>query len=266
MKKIIVTLLSVVLVASIFTGCGAKKKSKTDNSLKTVEENGELVLGLDASFPPMGFTDKDQNTVGFDIDLAKEVTKRMGIKLKLQPINWDSKDQELNNRNIDCIWNGLTYNEDRAKDMLCSTPYMENHQVLVLPANSKIKSLADIKKKTVEVQKGSTANDAVEKSKELKDAKILTMGNNVEILNDLGLGCDAAVMDEVVAKYYTNKDKGKYKILAADLAAEDYVIGFRKGEKKLCAAVEEQLKAMAKDGTLAKISKKWFNEDITTIK
>lgn len=266
MKKIVVALLSAVLATSLLVGCGAKKESKTDNSLAYVEKQGELILGLDASFPPMGFTDEDQNIVGFDVDVAKEVTKRMGLKLKLQPINWDSKEQELNNKNIDCIWNGMTYNEERAKSMLCSTPYMENHQVLVLPADSKITSLADIKTKTVEVQKGSTAADAVDKAKELKDAEILTMGNNVEILNDLGLGCDAAVMDEVVAKYYTNKEKGKYKILAADLATEDYVIGFRKGDKKLNDAIEKQLKEMAKDGTLEKISKKWFNEDITTIK
>lgn len=266
MKKIITVLLTVVLAASMLAGCGKEEKSKTDNSLKDVQEKKELVLGLDASFPPMGFTDKKQNIIGFDIDLAKEVAKRMDIKLKLQPINWGSKDQELDTGNIDCIWNGLTYSEDRAKTMLCSESYMDNHQVLVLPADSKITSLADIKKQSVGVQNGSTASDAIDKTDELKDADIRLMADNVQILNDLGKGLQAAVMDEVVAKYYTSKDKGKYKVLDVSLATEKYVIGFRKDDKALCEEVEKQLKAMAKDGTLEKISKKWFNEDITTIK
>ena len=83
MKKFLVGLLTVALAASMLVGCGKKEeKTKTDNSLKDVQSKKELVLGLDSSFPPMGFTDKKDNIVGFDIDLAKEVTKRMGIKLK----------------------------------------------------------------------------------------------------------------------------------------------------------------------------------------
>ena len=267
MKKFLVGLLTVALAASMLVGCGKKEeKTKTDNSLKDVQSKKELVLGLDASFPPMGFTDKKQNIVGFDIDLAKEVTKRMGIKLKLQPINWDSKEQELDTGKIDCIWNGLTVSPDRKKVMLCSESYMDNHQVLVVPANSKIKSLSDVKKQTVGVQKGSTAADAVDGTKELKDADIQLLGDNVQILNDLGNGLDAAVMDEVVAKYYTKKDAGKYKVLKDSVTTEKYVIGFRKDDKALCNEVIKQLKAMAKDGTLKKISTKWFDEDITTIK
>ena len=266
MKKIVIGLFTVILAASCLFGCGSKKESTEDTSLSDVQKKGEMVLGLDASFPPMGFTDEDQEIVGFDIDLAKEVAKRMDVELKLQPINWDSKEQELDTGNIDCIWNGLTYSKDRAKAMLCSEPYMENHQVLVVPANSNIKSLDDIKDKSVGVQEGSTAADAVDQTDELKDAEIILLPDNVQILNDLGNGCDAAVMDEVVARYYTEEDEGKYKVLAADLATEDYVIGFRKDDKALCKEVEDQLKEMAKDGTLAKISEKWFGEDITTIK
>ena len=267
MKKFLVGLLTVALAASMLVGCGKKEeKTKTDNSLKDVQSKKELVLGLDSSFPPMGFTDKKDNIVGFDIDLAKEVTKRMGIKLKLQPINWNSKEQELNTEKVDCLWNGVTYSKARAKEMLCSESYMDNHQVLIVPANSKIKSLKDVKKQTVGVQKGSTAADAVDSTKELKDADIQLLGDNVQILNDLGNGLDAAVMDEVVAKYYTKKDAGKYKVLEDSVTTEKYVIGFRKDDKALCEEVIKQLKAMAKDGTLKKISTKWFDEDITTIK
>ena len=170
MKKFLVGLLTVALAASMLVGCGKKEeKTKTDNSLKDVQSKKELVLGLDSSFPPMGFTDKKDNIVGFDIDLAKEVTKRMGIKLKLQPINWNSKEQELNTEKVDCLWNGVTYSKARAKEMLCSESYMDNHQVLIVPANSKIKSLKDITKDTeVGIQSGSTAADAADSVKELK--------------------------------------------------------------------------------------------------
>ena len=268
MKKFLVGLLTVALAASMLVGCGKKEeKTKTDNSLKDVQSKKELVLGLDSSFPPMGFTDKKDNIVGFDIDLAKEVTKRMGIKLKLQPINWNSKEQELNTEKVDCLWNGVTYSKARAKEMLCSESYMDNHQVLIVPANSKIKSLKDITKDTeVGIQSGSTAADAADSVKELKNSKIKLLADNVQILNDLGHGLDAAVMDEVVAKYYTKKDAGKYKVLEDSVAKEKYVIGFRKDDKALCNEVVKQLKAMAKDGTLKKISEKWFDEDITTIK
>ena len=215
MKKFLVGLLTVALAASMLVGCGKKEeKKKADNSLKDVQSKKELVLGLDSSFPPMGFTDKKDNIVGFDIDLAKEVTKRMGIKLKLQPINWNSKEQELNTEKVDCLWNGVTYSKARAKEMLCSESYMDNHQVLIVPANSKIKSLKDITKDTeVGIQSGSTAADAADSVKELKNSKIKLLADNVQILNDLGHGLDAAVMDEVVAKYYTKKDAGKYKVL-----------------------------------------------------
>lgn len=267
-EKVLVGLLTVALAASMLVGCGKKEeKTKTDNSLKDVQSKKELVLGLDSSFPPMGFTDKKDNIVGFDIDLAKEVTKRMGIKLKLQPINWNSKEQELNTEKVDCLWNGVTYSKARAKEMLCSESYMDNHQVLIVPANSKIKSLKDITKDTeVGIQSGSTAADAADSVKELKNSKIKLLPDNVQILNDLGHGLDAAVMDEVVAKYYTKKDAGKYKVLEDSVAKEKYVIGFRKDDKALCNEVVKQLKAMAKDGTLKKISEKWFDDDITTIK
>lgn len=100
-EKVLVGLLTVALAASMLVGCGKKEeKTKTDNSLKDVQSKKELVLGLDSSFPPMGFTDKKDNIVGFDIDLAKEVTKRMGIKLKLQPINWNSKNRNLIQRKL----------------------------------------------------------------------------------------------------------------------------------------------------------------------
>lgn len=271
-----------LLFAMILTGCGESNNASsknpassgsnaagTDNSLQYILDNGELILGLDASFPPMGYTDDDQNIVGFDIDVAKEVCKRMDIKLKLKSIDWDSKELELDTKNIDCIWNGLSYSKDRDEAMTLSEPYMTNRQVIVTLADSDIKSEADLKGKVVALQSGSTASEALDKKAELKDSlkDEILIDDNVKAMMDLKInGSDAVIMDEVVARYYTEKEPDTYKVLDDSMADEQYVIGFRKGENLLCQEVEKCLKAMKADGTLESISKTWFGEDLTTIK
>ena len=145
---------------------------------------------------------------------------------------------------------------------------MGNTQVGVVLADSKINSLNDLKGKTVAVQNGSTAAEAMAEQKDITDSlkKLLKITDNVQAMMDLTIGgSDAVVMDEEVARYYMEKDKGKYKLLSDSLADEKYVIGFRKGDTALCQEVEKQLKAMKEDGTLAKISTTWFGSDVTTI-
>ena len=272
-------LISAALVACIaLTACGAKTDSKEtagknadttkDVSLQYIKDKGELVLGLDASFPPMGFKDDSDNIVGFDIDLAKEVTSRMGIKLKLQPINWDTKEMELQAKNIDCIWNGLSYSKDREEKMTLSKSYMTNRQVIVVPADSSIKGVADLKDKVVVVQSGSTASEAMDAKPEVKDSlkELVKVEDNVKAMLDLqAKGSDAVVMDEVVAKYYSEKNAGKFNVLSESMADEKYVIGFRKGDQALADEIVKTLEEMKKDGKLAQISKQWFGSDITTL-
>ncbi len=275
MKKIGIVSLALLVSAFMFASCGnkakdvASTKGTTDKSLEYVVSNGKLVLGLDDSFPPMGYQDDKGNIVGFDIDLAKEVSKRMGVELVLQPISWDAKEVELSTKNIDCIWNGMSYNDERAKNMQLSQTYMLNTQVAVVLADSSINTLADLAGKKVVVQNGSTASDAVESDEAFKKSlgELIKVDNNVQALLDLKVsGSDCVILDEVVARYYTSKDAGAYKILDEKLADEEYVIGFRKGESALNNEVEKHLKDMKADGTLAKISTEWFGTDITTIK
>ena len=273
-------MLATALVATMFTmitGCGASNQDKKeggaqthqDTSLEDIKARGELVLGLDASFPPMGFTNDKNEIVGYDIDLATEVCKRMGVTLKVQPINWDSKQQELDTKNIDCIWNGMTTSEERQQMMTLSSTYMNNNQVLVVEANAPFQTKADLKDKVLELQKGSTAAAALEDpanadfKNSLKD--MVFIADNVKAMMDLGTGCDAVLMDEVVANYYLSQHQGKYRLLEEPLSAEEYVIGFRKGEEALKNEVENQLKEMVKDGTMSEIDKKWFGVDVSTI-
>ena len=195
------------IVPTTFTPSGA-----TDDSLQKVKDKGVFTLGLDDSFPPMGFrSENGMDVVGFDIDVAKKVCEKMGVTRVTQPISWDAKDSELSSGKIDCIWNGFTSLPEREEAMTLSFPYMVNKQVVVVLKDSPIKTLADLKDKTVVLQKGSSALDALEAKPELKASLKgegpIQVANNVLALNDLGKGAnggDAVIMDEVVAKYYTS--------------------------------------------------------------
>jgi len=170
-----------------------------------VEEGRTLILGLDDAFPPMGYRDGNNNIVGFDIDLAQAVCSYLGWELTLQPISWDAKEMELNSGNIDCIWNGMSLDEDRMAAMSCTEPYLANEQVLVVRADSGYSTLSDLSGKTIALQKESTAASALDAAESFKKslANVSTFGNNLECLMDLEQGgVDAVLMDSVVASYY----------------------------------------------------------------
>jgi len=182
----------------------------TDNSWDLVKQKGTLVLGLDASFPPMGYTDDNGNIVGYDIDLAKEVCSRLGITLTLQPINWDSKDVYMQAHTIDCIWNGFTITAERQQVYSFTSPYMENDQVLVVLDSSPYHTLADLAGKKVAIQKGSSAEDALNNAADFKAslAAVNPFDDNVTAIQNVKIGQDAAVlMDSVVAQYMISQQK-----------------------------------------------------------
>ena len=280
MKK---SILSAVCAAVLMlAGCGSSDSSETestsaqtggastaetgeDDSLQKVLDNGKLVLGLDATFKPMGYTDENDEVVGFDIDVAKEVCSRMGVELETYGVNWDTKEVDLDTGTIDCIWNGLSVSEERQQVMLMSDPYMKNKMVFVVNSDSDIDSLDDLNGKTVSVQNGSTAQKTLLASDVAAGITVSELATNVEALNQLELGmCDAAFLDSVVADYEINSGRA-FKILDEGLYEEDYAIGFRLGDQALCDRVNEILKEMKDDGTLGEISTKWFGSDVTTI-
>lgn len=270
MKKVVVFALTAMLAFSLLlTGCSSTDTgSAVDESWDKVKNKGEIVLGLDASFPPMGYTDEKGEIVGFDIDVAKEVAKRLDIKLKLQPINWDINEQELNTGNVDMLWNGMTLTDARKASMLCSDPYMKNRQILVVKKDSGLKTTADLAGKNLALQSGSSAEEALSKAADLKDSlkDVVKFEDNMTALMDLEKGgVDVVLLDEIVARYYIKDKADQLVVLDESLADEEYGIGFRKNDKALAAKVGETLKAMAADGTLKQISMDWFEEDITMI-
>jgi len=156
MKKFLTLAACILLAGMVVLSC-SKKDSTKDNSLKTVTDKKVFVMGLDDAFPPMGFRDENNEIVGYDVDLAREVTKRMGVELVLQPIDWNAKEQELNTGKIDCIWNGFTITPERAEALTFTKPYLKNAQVVVVKSDSPFKTLADLSGKTVGLQAGSSA-------------------------------------------------------------------------------------------------------------
>jgi polar amino acid transport system substrate-binding protein len=260
MKRILCAALCLVAFSAAFLAA--------DDSLKAVKAKGKLVLGLDDSFPPMGYRNDKNEIVGYDIDLAKEAAKRLGVALVTQPIDWNAKEQELGTGKIDCIWNGFTITDERAKAMAFTKPYLKNAQVVVVKKDSPYKTLADLKGKKVGLQAGSSAADALEAAKDFKASlkQVVEFKDNLTALMDLEQkGVDAVVMDLIVANDNIKRSGKPYAVLGESLAPENYGVGFRKGDLALRDAVQATLEAMAKDGTLAKITTVWFGSDISVV-
>ena len=179
-----------------------------DKSLEAVKAKGKFIVGLDDSYPPMGFRDDKNEIVGFDIDLAREVAKRMGVAVEFQPIDWDSKELELNAGKIDCIWNGMTITDERVQSMFFTKPYIANQQIIIVPASSGITGKAQLEGKIVGLQKGSSSLEALtadpvgEKVKE-----IIEYPDNVSAYMDLQAGrIDVFVVDSVVGRYVISQN------------------------------------------------------------
>ncbi len=293
MKKILSMLLALSLAAVSFVGCSQNQETQQsgseasdaaanvsegdsqaentgDDSLQKIKDKGQLVLGLDDSFPPMGFRDTDNNIVGYDIDLAKEVAERMGVELVITPVDWDYKETELNDGNVDCLWNGMSVDDERKEKMNLSEPYMENRQVVVVLADSGINTLADLAGKSVILQAGSTAVGALDSKEDVKSTlrEVTEVPDNVQAMMELGQGTgDAVVMDEVVARYYISKSDNpdQFKVLDEALSDEVYAVGFRKADQSLRDEVQKILGEMKADGTLKTITEKWFGSDISIV-
>ena len=215
----------------------------------------------------MGFKDSNGNLTGFDVDLAREAIKRLGLEAKFQPIDWNLKEQELNSGNIDLIWNGYTITEERLEKVNFTKPYLDNRQVIVTLSNSDINTKADLENRIVATQNSSSSLEALEKAgviPSFKDGDIILFDTFNEAFMDLeAKRVDALVADEIMARYYiAERGEEKYKILDQDFGEEEYGIGVRKEDKTLLEKLNQALDEMKEDGTAKQISETWFGEDI----
>lgn len=289
MKKKALTLLLTSAMILSATACSSTKESPTteapssetaaqttalDETEPTTAESSApaseaatFTVGFDQDFPPMGYIGDDGEYTGFDLELAKEVATRLNLEFIPQPIAWDSKDMELEAGNIDCIWNGFTMN-GREDSYTWTEPYMNNEQVFVVAEDSDVQLVSDLAGKVVTVQADSSAEAALKDDPDLVAtfATLQTAPDYNTALQDLEMGAvDAVAMDSVVARFQIEQRGGGFRLLDETLAAEEYGVGFKKGNEELRDKVQATLEEMAADGTLAEISTKWFSEDITTI-
>jgi polar amino acid transport system substrate-binding protein len=262
MKKLTAVLL--LSAGALLAACG-KQEAATPAAAPAAVAMTKIVVGLDDNFPPMGFRDEKNELVGFDIDMAREAAKRMAVEVEFKPIDWSAKEAELAGKRVDALWNGLTITDERKKNLDFTAPYMENHQIVVVAANSPIKTKADMAGKVVGAQEGSSAVDAVKKDAAVfasfKEFK--TFGDNVTALMDLATGrLGAVVVDEVVGRYYVAKKPTEYAIINEHFGTEDYGVGVRKGDTELHGKLDKALAEMKKDGAAAAIATQWFGKDI----
>lgn len=249
-----------------------KTEAKTDAESaaegESTSDQKTFTVGFDAEFPPYGYRDESGEYVGFDLDLAEEVCNRQGWELVKQPVDWDSKDMELDSGAIDCIWNGFTMN-GREDEYTWSEPYIDNSQVFVVAADSGIENKSDLAGKVVAVQKDSSALAALNDEENqdniaLRDSfsQLIEYADYNTAFMDLEQGAvEAVAIDIGVAQYQIDKrEEGAYVMLDGDdnkLASEQYAIGFKKGNDALRDQVQDTLDEMVKDGTFDKIADKW---------
>ena len=282
MKKRILSLALTAVCAVSLAGCGSKNAAQTnvaeagkDGETKVeaasgLAKEGVFVVGFDAEFPPYGYMADDGSYTGFDLELAEEVCKRNGWELDKKPINWDSKDMELESGLIDCIWNGFTMN-GREDSYTFSEPYVDNSIVVVVSSSSDVKALTDLSGKYVTVQADSSGlaalegEDATEENKQLA-ASFASLDQvadyNTAFMNLEAGSTDAVILDIGVAKYHINEKSDKFVMLDEDITSELYAVGFKKGNDVLCNNVQETLKAMQDDGTIAKIAEKYADYNL----
>ena len=251
-KRILAIMMSALMAAGICSSVTvyADADSKT------------LTVGFDAEYPPFGYMDESGEYVGFDLDVAQKVCDNLGWELVKKPINWDSKDMELNSGNIDCIWNGFTIN-GREDDYTWSDPYLNNEQVMVVTSDSGIETLADLAGKNVVVQAASAALDALnsEDNKELTDSFASLTENpdyNTAFMNIDSGAADAVAVDIGVAKYQlAQREEGKYKILDEPIQSEQYGIGFAKENEELRDTVWAEVMKLYDEGEIDKLAEQY---------
>lgn len=260
MKKVLSILLLTILV--VITAVGCSKKEENLSTLEGIKKAGVIKFGTDDSFPPMEYRDENNNLVGFDVDLADAIAGKLGVKAEFTTTDFSGIIEALKAGKFDAILATLSITDERKEKILFSEPYiMEGQIVAVKAGNNTITKVADLTGKTVAAQLGSTSEQSAKKLNGLKEYK--AYDKVTEAFHDLEIGrIDAVVVDELVGRYYISKSPENYNVLEEKLSDEPVGIGFRKEDTELKDAVQKAFDELKADGTLSKISMKWFGTDV----
>ena len=272
-RKGILGLLTLVGVTVMtLAGCTQLASNPTVDNWDKYQQQKSITVGFDNTFVPMGFEEKNGNYAGFDIELAKYVSKKLGITVHFQPIDWDMKETELQNGTIDAIWNGYSATDERREKVAFTIPYMQNTQILVVKKTSGIHSVEDMAGKVLGAQNGSSGMlDFEEHPEVLKnrvkggDADQYQSVNEaiIDLKNDR---IDALLIDRVYADYYLTTEgiADEYDTIPSGFESESFAVGVRPADKKLLEALNKAFKELYQEGIFQQISQKWFGEDVAT--
>ena len=272
-RKGILGLLTLVGMAVMsLAGCTQLASNPTVDNWDKYQQQKSITVGFDNTFVPMGFEEKNGNYAGFDIELAQYVSKKLGITVHFQPIDWDMKETELQNGTIDAIWNGYSATDERREKVAFTIPYMQNTQILVVKKLSGIHSVEDMTGKVLGAQNGSSGMlDFEEHPEVLKnrvkggDADQYQSVNEaiIDLKNDR---IDALLIDRVYADYYLTTEgiADEYDTIPSGFESESFAVGVRPADKKLLEALNQAFKELYQEGIFQQISQKWFGEDVAT--
>lgn len=258
MKKVLKLVIIIAIFMSLLVGCGGKG---TNSRLEQIKKSGELKFAMDATYPPMEFVDSKTNLEGFDVDISKAVAKKLGVKAKFINISFDGIFSALQAKKFDVVQCALSVTDERKKTVLFTKPYIYGGSaVYVKKGNSSIKSISNLNGKIAGCQVGTTAQESLSKINGIK--KINKYNGSVEEFMDLANGrIDFVACDSVLGDYYALKNKGKVEKAGFSLTKEPIAVGFRKSDTALRDAYQKALDELKKDGTLSKLSIKWFGYD-----
>ena len=272
-RKGILGLLALVGVTVMtLAGCTQLASNPKVDNWDKYQQQKSITVGFDNTFVPMGFEEKNGNYAGFDIELAQYVSKKLGITVHFQPIDWDMKETELQNGTIDAIWNGYSATDERREKVAFTIPYMQNTQILVVKKTSGIHSVEDMTGKVLGAQNGSSGMlDFEEHPEVLKnrvkggDADQYQSVNEaiIDLKNDR---IDALLIDRVYADYYLTTEgiADEYDTIPSGFESESFAVGVRPADKKLLEALNKAFKELYQEGIFQQISQKWFGEDVAT--
>lgn len=253
MKKMIALLLAVMLMLTCFAGCGAKD----DSDMGYVKKNGKIVVGI-TDYAPMDYKDDNGEWTGFDAEFARLFAEELGVECEFFVLpNWDTKFMELETKQVDAIWNGMTITEEAELNSSVSNPYVINAQVVVMKADvvENYASPESLSGLTIAVESGSAGEDC---ANEIEGATVVPLQNQAAALMEVAAGTsDACVIDITMANAMTGEGTSyadlTYKL---SLSEELYGVSFRK-DSNLTAAFNDFMAKLVKDGTLAELAAKY---------
>ena len=253
MKKIIAMLLAVMLMLTCFTACGAK----SDSDMATIKKNGKIVVGI-TDYAPMDYKDENGEWTGFDAEFARLFAKELGVDCEFFVIpNWGTKFMELETKQIDAVWNGMTITDEAKNNSSVSNPYVINAQVVVMNAAvvENYESAASLAGLNIAVESGSAGETC---ANEIEGANVVPLQNQEAALMEVAAGTsDACVIDITMANAMTGEGTNyadlTYKL---SLSEELYGVSFRK-DSDLTAAFNDFMAELKADGTLEALAAKY---------